>query len=115
MLQAAERYLAQTETYEAVTLKGLAEFLGVETHFVYRWLPVPLWEQLRRSWIQSRLRKAIEDFCTEDKTQKDFTVENIALYAKMPRPVVCRFLPESEWQARQATHEIGNEMKASRQ
>lgn len=47
MLQAAEEYLGQTETYEAVTQKCLAEFLGVSINIVHQRLPHLEWKQLR--------------------------------------------------------------------
>src|SRR5437016_1351660 len=102
MLQAAEQYLAQIETCEAVTLKDFAEFLGVSASILYNRFPPSQWKQLRRTWMENRLRKAMEDLCKEGTTQEDYTVEHIASYAKIPPAVARRFLPENEWQARQA-------------
>ncbi len=99
LLQAAEQYLAQAETYEAMTQQGLADFLGIRVDIIYRRLPIPQWEQLRRTCIQSRLRKIIEDLRTEGKTLAELTVENIARHARMPFVIVKSFLSSDEWQA----------------
>jgi integrase len=102
MLQAAELYLAQVEKYEEVTLRHLAEFLGVGIMVVNRWLPTPQWERLRNAWIQERLRRAMDMVCAEAKIQDDFTVERIASLAGLPSSVVHRALPE-EWKSRHQT------------
>jgi len=103
MLQAAELYLAQVEKYEEVTLRHLAEFLGVGIMVVNRWLPTPQWERLRNAWILERLRRAMDMVCAEAKTQDDFTMERIARFAGMPLNAVHRFLPEDEWKTRRGT------------
>ena len=101
LLQAAEQYLAQAETYEAMTQQGVSDFLGIRVDIIYRQLPTAQWEQLRRTCIQSRLRKIIEDLCAEGKTLAELTVENIARQAKMPHVIVKSFLSSDEWQASQ--------------
>src|SRR5258708_27571262 len=109
MLQAAELYLAQVEKYEEVTLRHLAEFLGVGIMVVNRWLPIPQWERLRNAWIQERLKRAMAMACAEVKTQDDFSIECVARFAGMPVNAVLRFLPEDQWKTRRDTHQINQE------
>lgn len=100
MLQAAELCLAQTEKYEELTLKHIAEFIGRSVDTVYRWLPVSEWERMREEWIQKRLRLAMDIVCAETKTQEDLSLERIARVAGMPLSVADHFLHRDEWQPR---------------
>ncbi len=99
----AELYLSQTEKYEEVTLKHLAEFLGEAIRIVRKRLPFCDWEQLRKTWIENHLRQALDIAYSEARTQEDFTLKIIAKYARMPYLTMCRFLSEDEWRARRAT------------
>src|SRR6266566_2348499 len=98
MLQAAELCLAQTEKYEELTLKHIAEFIGRGVLCVYRWLPASEWERLQEEWIQKRLRLAMDIVCAETKIQEDLSVERIARVAGMPLSVADHFLHRDGWQ-----------------
>src|SRR6266487_2266725 len=98
LIQTAEQYLAETETYEAATLKRFAQFLGVSYGVVYRWLPIHEWQILRNKWIQTRIRRTIDTMPAEVKTQEGMKVEYIASSTCMPLSIVRRFLTEIEGQ-----------------
>lgn len=103
MAQAAEAYLDQTESYKAVTLQHLANFLGVGIQVVNHWLSIPRWEQLQRSWIEKRLRLIMEAIYTDAKTQEDFSIEKIASYAGIPSSIAHVCLTELGWKELCAT------------
>src|SRR6266487_1187890 len=99
----AKLYLAQTEKYEMAAIKPFAASLGEPAHRIWKHLPTYQWETLRNTWIQNRLRRAMDDAYAEAKTQEDFTLKNIAAHAEIPYCKVRRFIDEDEWQVRRAT------------
>lgn len=102
-LQAAERYCAQAETYEDLTLQKFADFLGVGWQVVYRWLPASYWKQLQRVWVRNRLEQAMDTTAADHRIQENFTLEKFAQDAKVPLTVIPASFSEDEWQAIEAT------------
>lgn len=113
MLQAAKRYLEQTEAYEAATQKGLAEFLGVSVNILHQRLPQIEWKQLQSSWFQNKINQTIELLRTKSKDGEPIAIEDVARYAKLPLAIVRRFLPENEQPANQSRSSITQEHNAA--
>src|SRR5690349_21414773 len=99
ILQTAERYVAQTETYEHLSIQKFADFLGVAWGTVYKLLPASRWKQLQHTWIRNRIERALATISADHQITEDLTLATFAREAKVPLAMIPAAFSESEWQA----------------